>query len=394
MLISDVKSNLAAELHGGTLNRVRSIEMLFERSANTLLLRADPPDTIRVAALSNTVHDDVYNYSLPSDFKSLVDLFPQDEREGADIAGRRYAQRFDLTKAIKQKTVSIEGSEGNRVLRINWRSRKGVTLHTMNSLTANGTWSSVSGASNLSADTITKVSGSASIRFDLDSSGGGIQNTAMSAVNLTDHDEIADVFVWVYFPAISALTSLTAIWGNDLTANFWTSVAQTAQFDASAFKIGWNLVRFPWSTAAETGTVAPATVDSFRLTVASTGAIANVRVDNIIFSIGRAFDIKYYSRFLFQNAAGTFISRPTDDNDTVVLDSSAIQLFHLENLIAAAQQVEAEHSGFDIGWAKKELYGEDLRDRTGLYAKYRKENPSQAVKAVEFYGSLPARGRW
>ena len=143
MNIQDIKSNLSASLHGGSLNKVRNVEMLLERSANTLLSEIDPIDTVRIAPLSSTIYDDVYNYALPSDFKKIIDLYPQDDRTGLDKSGRRLAEKFDLTKSLTEKTISIEGSEGSKILRVNWHSRQGKTLHQMNSLTDNGTWSAV-----------------------------------------------------------------------------------------------------------------------------------------------------------------------------------------------------------------------------------------------------------
>ena len=386
MQISDLKNGLSGMLHGGTLNRVRSIDLALERAANTLLLKIDPLDTIRLTALTNTVHDDIYDYPLPSDFKKIIDLYPQADRASHDISVRRYSQRFDLTKGIKGKTISIEASEGSKNLRVNWRSRGGKTLHQMNDYDDNGTWTAVGSATGIEQDTITKRSGSGSVRFDLVATADGIQNTTMSVVDMTDEDEVADIYVWIYFPIITNLTSVQAVWGNDLTAKYWTSVVQTAQADGSAFKTGWNLFKFPWGTATETGTVAPATIDSFKLIFNTAGVIINIRVDNIIFSIGKAFDIKYYSKFLLKNSSGTWITRTTSDNDTIVLDNDAIQLYQLESLIACAQQVEGEDSTFDLNFAKGEL---DI-----LYRKYLRENPSQAVKIVENYGGTPSRGRW
>lgn len=384
--VGDVKDNLSAMLHVGSLNKVRNVEMAMERAANTMLQKIDPVDTEKTAALANLVHDDVYNYALPSDFKKIIDLYPQANRGSDDTAARRPAEKFDLTRYLTNRTVSIEANNGSKFLRINWQERSPKVLNACNSLTANGTWSAVATASGLQADTITKYSGNASLRFDLAATGDGIQNTDMTAVDLTDEDEVADVFVWLYFGSIANLTSVTAIWGNDLTANYWTGVAQTTQADGTAFQTGWNLLKFPWSTATETGTVAPATIDAFKLTVAATGAISDIRVDNILFSIGRAFDLKYYTKYLFKNTAGTWISRPTSDLDTVILDNDAIQIYLLECLIAMAHQIEGENSGFDITWAKGEL--------EVLYGKYKREYPSQAKKEVSYYGSNPARGRW
>lgn len=386
MTISDVKDNLSAELHGSTLNKVRNIEMLLERAANNLLSHIDPIDTMRDAALSQLIHDDVYNYSLPSDYKDIIDLYPQDNRNAHDDSTRIFAGIFDLQKALRQKKVSIEGSEGSKIMRVNWRSRGGKTLHNMNSVTANGIWAAVGTASGIAANTIFKKSGSASIEFDLAASGDGISNTGMSAIDLTDEDEVADVFVWVYFGTITNLTSISARWGNDITANYWASTAQTTQADGTAFKAGWNLIKFSWSAATETGSVDPSVVDSFRLTVASTGAIANVRVDNIIFSIGRNFDIKYYSKFLLKNSAGTWITRTTSEDDTVVLDNDAINLYHMEILKTAAHQLEGSDSAFDLKFTEGELIK--------LYQDYNARYPSMAKKAVSSYGSSPGRGRW
>src|SRR3990167_6395968 len=96
MTVTQIKENLSAMLHGGTLNKVRNIESLFERAANTLLSKIDPVDTQRIAPLASTIHDDIYNYALPSDYKNIIDLYPQSNRNTLDSASRRLAERFDL----------------------------------------------------------------------------------------------------------------------------------------------------------------------------------------------------------------------------------------------------------------------------------------------------------
>lgn len=366
--------------HSGTLNKVRNTEALFERVASKFLAKCKPVETIRLAALSGVVHDDVYNYALPTDYNALIDLIPQDNKNQWDVFYRNAAGKFDLGKATKNKTVSIEGSEGSKIIRINWRSRQGKVLNSMNSVTANGTWGAVGTASGIQADTIFKKSGSASIQFDSAASGDGIQNTTMTAVDLTDEDEVSDIFVWVYLPAITALTSISGVWGNDLATNYWTSTAQTTQADGTAFKVGWNLIKFSWASATETGTVAPATIDAFKITFATTGAIANIRVDNIIFSIGRNFDIKYYSKFLYKTAAGVYESRPASDDDYVTIDNDSLPIYLFELLKDMAHQVEGTDSAFDIEYARQELLE--------LYPAFRSEYPDQRKKQVSSYGSI------
>ena len=398
MNIGESKDNLSGLLHGADVDDLESWALLYERTANNLLTNITPIDTQRTVPLVQAVHDDIYNYPLPSDFRELVDLYPQDNRESFDTAIRRSSRIFDLRKAIHDKEVAIEGSEGTKFIRINWKGRQASTLHNMDSVTANGTWSVVGTATGLQANSIFKMTGSASIEFDAVVDGDGIQNSDMTAVDMTDEDEVADVYVWMYFGAVSALTSVSAIWGNDLTTNFWTAVAQTTQADGTAFKVGWNLLRFPWSTASQTGTVDPATIDSFKLTIDRTAQIDNIRVDNIIFSIGRNFDIKYNSKFLFKNSAGVWISKPTDDTDTINLDNDAINIFQYELLKEAAFEIESSNSGGDIEFANLKLHGDssssDPKMRIGLYGKYARDYPDQMKKVIGSYGGKPSRGRW
>lgn len=372
--------------HGGTLNKIRNIEALFERAAGVYLLKCHPLDVVRKTMLAQLIHDDEYNYSLPYDFGVLIDLIPEDHRDNWDATFRQDASHFDLEKAIRQKTVSIEGSEGTKIIRINWRTRRGKVLNTMDSLNGNGTWTGVGGATNVILDTIYKVSGNGSIRFDLVTTGDGIQNSSMSQLDLTTESGVAHVFIPMYFP--TAPTSVTAIWGNDLTTNFWTSAAVTAQADGTALTTGWNYLKFPWSSAIQSGTVDPSKVDSFEIKVASPVAIPKIRVDNIIFSIGRPFDMKYYSKYLFKSAStGIWISRPASDNDLTMVDNDTIAQFLFECLQEMAQQMEGTDGAFDIGFARQRLME--------IYPAYKGLYPPMNKKPTQRYGSRkPGRCRW
>ena len=272
-------------------------------------------------------------------------------------------------------------------MNINWKENNAKTFHNMNSLTTGGTIAVVAGATNLVRDLLIKWSGSASVRFNVAATGDGIQSTNVTTLDLTTWDEVADVIVAVYVPSVTNLTSLTFIWGNDLTTNYWTSVAQTAQADGSAFQNGWNIIKFPWSTATETGTVAPATIDSFRITFTVAAAITAIRVDNILFSLGTSFFIKYYTKYGFKNAAGTYIQRPTVDTDTVLYDDTSELIYIYELAKTSAQQIEGGDSVFDINFINGEL-GDPLLG-TGLYGRFLSEHPAQSKKAATFWSRGP-----
>lgn len=389
--------------HSGTLNRVRNFEQMCERAAMTMLTKVKPLELMYVAELPQAVHDQVYDYSLQSYFGSLIDIYPVDDRNSLDDASRIYAETFDRRKGIDQNKISIEAKQGLKFARIDWPVNAPTVINTMDSLTANGTWSGVGTAANLKLDTLRKISGSGSIEFDLLASGDGIKNSTMTQLDLTSLDGEGAFFAWVYLSSPTNITSISLRWGNDLTLRFWTSSAQTTQADGSAFVAGWNLVKFLWANATETGVVDDTKIDSVQLTLATTGALSHIRVDNIVVSLGRYFDIKAYSKYLFQDTSGNWESQPTvdSDDDTVVLDADAYQIFLMELLIAMAQQVEGADSEFDIGFAEKALYGDPqsptTKGRVGLYRLYEGDQPDQRKKvSAGFYSNSGnvSRGRW
>lgn len=393
MTIAEVKNHLAAMLHGSTLSKVRNFEYALERATMNLLANIKPVDSERETALTSLIYDDIYNYPLPADFGWIIDLRPQGIRTSQEQSARRYAEPFDLQKALAQKTISIEGSEGTKFIRINWRTRAPITIDGMNSLTANGAWAAVGTASGLKLQTLYKITGNSSVEFDLTVTGDGVSFIKTAAIDLADEDEAADMFWWVRIPttaALANLNSMTGRWGNDLTANYWQSVAQTTQADGSAFKVGWNLIKFPWSTATETGTVAPATMDAFRIVFDIDAAISNMQVDSAVFAIGRDFDLKYYSAYGFKNTSGTYLQRPTSDEDSVIFSGTAFEIFLEEARKECAAQMEGEDSSFDLRFANERLWGGanyDPYSRIGLYAKYRAEYPSQTKKPIRSWAN-------
>lgn len=389
--------------HSGTLNRVRNFEQMCERAAMTMLTKVKPLELMYVAELPQAVHDQVYDYSLQSYFGSLIDIYPVDDRNSLDDASRIYAETFDRRKGIDQNKISIEAKQGLKFARIDWPVNAPTVINTMDSLTANGTWSGVGTAANLKLDTLRKISGSGSIEFDLLASGDGIKNSTMTQLDLTSLDGEGAFFAWVYLSSPTNITSISLRWGNDLTLRFWTSSAQTTQADGSAFVAGWNLVKFLWANATETGVVDDTKIDSVQLTLATTGALSHIRVDNIVVSLGRYFDVKAYSKYLFQDTSGNWESQPTvgSDDDMVVLDADAYQIFLMELLIAMAQQVEGADSEFDIQFAEKALYGDPqsptTKGRVGLYRLYEGDQPDQRKKvSAGFYSNSGnvSRGRW
>ena len=386
--IQEIENSLTGMLHGASLKKVRNKYHVYKRVADIVLARLDPIETVREQQLDQIVHDDLTRYSLPSDYKKIIGLAPQDDRQSSDRARRRYLEGFEAELAFRNKEIAIEAGEGTKFLRINWKSSSAKTLHTMNSLTDDGDITVEGTASGLRINEQYKLSGSASIEVDLAATDDGIYVLNKDTnVDLEDWDELADFIVPVYFGAVTNFNSASFVFGNDLTSAFWTCLVETKQSDGTAVKVGWNYFLFNWVGATETGTVDPALIDSFKITFHIDAAIADVRIDNIRVSLGRFFDLKYYSQYGFLNTAGIWLSLPTSVDDSVIFTGTSLQIFQMECLKAMAQQIEGSHSAFDMAFAENELSGiastpYGLKAKTGLYQIYRAEHPSESIKQI------------
>ena len=204
----------------------------------------------------------------------------------------------------------------------------------------------------------------------------------MTAVNLSSYDEQGSIFMWVFVPDTFTLTSLTNFilrWGND-SSNYWSKTVTTAN-DGLAFKAGWNLLRFDWSSATETGTVAPATIDYLHFTITKSGAQAadtDWRIDEIIFKKGAPYEVVYYSKYGWQTSAGAYIEESTTTTDLLVADTDEVEIIANKAAEYASQELK-EYA--EVPYFKKE-YEESKRE-------YEKDNPSEALKKASSYGPLP-----
>ena len=385
--IADVKSDLEGILHSTDVSKVKNPYNLYWRAARNLLMRIDPPETIRIAQISEVVHPDIHDYAIASDTKGnkIIDIRPQVGRTKADSFSQRLSREFDKYK--REGTFHVRNDGSTKTLRLVASVGSAVTLHGMDSLTANGTWAAGGNASNLTLDELEYVHGSGCLNFELAASGsvGYIEISDMDDVDLSDYDEIGALFVNVYIPDPDIITNFILRWGND-SSNYWSATV-TSPHDQSSFKTGWQLLRFEWNGATETGTVAPATVDYLRLSVTYDGtAETDVRADKISCSKGEIYELEYYSEFLFQSSGGTWMAKPTAETDIVNLDEDGYNLFLFECGMAACQQMQGADAKADLKFCKEQLGLDDMGNIIGgLYLKYITDHPPQARRPRSTY---------
>lgn len=391
--IANLKDDLTGMMHGGSANKIKNFYSLCSRAGRNVLSRIDPLGTRRTAIISNAIHSDIYRYTAPVDLKGkkIIDMRPQMNRGVSDHFSGRSAVEFDMRKSLESGKTKFHVSmdTGDKIL---WISKainpEPTKIHDMDSLTADGAWTAGGQASNLTVDTLNYVSGSGALRFDIGTAGTDayLENTTLGGIDLSSSEDEGEIFARVYIPDTTNLSQMYFRMGDDLTTNYW-DMTTNSPHDRTTWRVGWQIVRFSWSGATQTGTPASSSINAlkigFTFSGALTTAIAGFRVDRISCSKGKIYELDYYSEYLFKTSAGVWQASTTSDDDIVNLDGDAYQIYVTEVGILAAHQMQGEDSSFDITFLQNELYGN--ADRLGLYKEYAKKYPSEAIKEQDTY---------
>ena len=377
--IADFQTRIESKIHANDITQVNDIYGLFLEAAGNVLTAADPRETKRTTTITNAIYDQVYNYVLPADLKDdcVIDIRPQTQRSAIDSLGQTSSRAFDRFR----EGFSVEDNSGVRTIRIAEQTLlAGATLNECDSLTSNGTWATGGNATDLAADSLNRISGSASLKFNISASGSTayIENSTMTAVDLEDYVNVGALFVWVYIPSTTIITSVALRWGSD-SSNYYSRTVTAAQ-DNTSFITGWNLLRFDWDGSTETGTVVDTAIDYMRVTFAYDGTTVNsCRVDSIVARIGSVYEIVYYSKYLFKTSAGVWIEKPTTTTDIVNLDTGSYNLLLYEMAFLVSQELQKKDGSFDVSFWEKE--------RNKIFAQYKMRNKSQAIKRQQPYYS-------
>lgn len=384
--ILDVKNAIARKLHGVTANQITDFYGLCFDAAIKVLQDVDPEETRRTVPLATPLYgQESYDYACPSDLKGnrLIDLKPQANRSIFDVPYQQFSQDFDRLKAqvFLGSRISVSWDTFVKSLRISLPPKSNVLLNQDSTPTANGTWAVGGGASGLETDSLYFVNSPSSLKYSLNGT-GYLENSTMTALDLTNFLNQGVAFVWTYAQGSNLPTSYNLRWGS--SASNYYSVTVTSQFDGTAFVNGWNLLGFSWQGASVTGTPTVSAINYARFTTTITGVATPVRLNAITFSLGQIYDIEYYSKFLFRDSLGAFKEKPTVDTDLINLDTDALGVYN--NCIAylAAQQQQGQDSSFDMGFFQGEYEKSVLE--------YNRKYPSQTQKVGTPYYQVKSSG--
>ncbi len=388
--IQDAKGELEAMLHGVTLNQINNINGVFNRAGRQLLLDIDPQETKRIEQ-TDIIYDSVYDYSAPSDLKGnkIIDIRPQVNRQLKDLLVQRFGQQFDLDKEFtRQSMCSVRFDQSKKSLRIevNMRSTS-VQMNAIDSVNSNGTWTGASGATNLQQDTINFADGAGALRFDVSAGSVApyIENSTMSAVDLTNYQNTSSLFLWVFMPTATDVSSANLRFGSS-SSDYWTISASTTH-QGNSFNNGWNLIRFDWlNTTTQVGSPSVNLINYVRITLNTNGnAQTAMRVNALYDRIGLVFDIEYYSKFIFSDSSGNFKETTDNEEDTINLDTDSYNLFLWILAREAAYQQHSQNANFDISFYENNY--------SKAKEKYTKQYPSEVQKTQSTYYQTPER-RW
>lgn len=368
----------------GKFAQVQDQQVVANNAVREVLSDIDLRSAKRSAALSPNMFENVFDYAAPSDLKAerIIDIRRQVNRPSYERFILVDDAEFDRKKYVSNYRIAVRNENFATVLRIDGLPNGARALiNECDSTTSNGTWAASGDATNITSDSLNYVSGSGAINFDTNTGATTaiIQNSTMSQVDLTNFSETSSVFAWVYIPAISGLSNFILRWGNDST-HYWSRTVTTNN-EGTAFHVGFNLIRFDWAGATQTGTVTPTTFDYLHLTVTKTGGMAAAtdwRLDSVFVARGSIYDVVYYTKYGWQSSTGTYLEESSATTDLVLADTDEIALI---------AEKGAELSALEL------LDYDDAKIHATKYATmkmdYEARNPSSALRKHNSYSTGP-----
>jgi len=385
--IQNLKADLQGVLHGTTVNQISGLDNLINRSARQLLLEIDPQETKRTVEFVNPIFNGVYDYPIAADVKGnrLIDIRPQVNRIPRDVWSQAYNQAFDVTKQniyTMANMFTINFNTGIKTIRIDAPFLNPPTIiNTGDNLTSNGTWATTGTASGLSVNNTNYPSGQGSLEFDITIGTGGLNNSTMSAIDISADLNQASLFSWVYVPIGANLTSVELQWGSD-NANYYTRTVTVNQ-QGTAFVNGWNLCQFIWSSATVIGAPVATAIDYVAVNLIVTANMTGCKFNLVESVLGSILEYEYYSKYMFRDAStGAFLETVTDNSNLINLDTETFNLlFNLVAMNAIQQQQGLDATFYDGNYFKENYYN-------GV-ARYKALYKSEAQKPQSTYYRTP-----
>lgn len=374
--LGQLKDSLAGLLTGTNLDNVVGINRAIERAAAITFTKADVPEASGREPI--ILYSGVFDYETPETIfgTALVDLRPQGvDRWYSDEPTKRPIVQFDRQKNLLPygTEVAFEYKDGVGIMRVS--SPYPMQRAIIDTMTETAGWTAAGSASGLAQDSVVYYSAPASLRFTLTGSSTGTLTKAVQQQNLSVYQGVGVVFLAVYAPDVTNLTSISIKLGSSAAA--YTEVTETEGFLGAWIANDWLLVAFDLAGATDTGTPDYTAIDYFQVSIAHTGTITNFRVGGVWVSYPSPHEVLYQSNAIFKASGQAPSTTITDDNDEIILNDAAYVIFEHESAIAIANQDTSTDS------AQIQKFRTTVDDpKEGLYNHYRGNNPSQQLRQI------------
>jgi len=379
-----LKNDLQGALHGTTLNQITNLDGLIDRSGRTLLADVDPQETKRTLEFVAPIYETVFDYPIATDVKGnkIIDIFPQVQRLPRDIWSQAYNQAFDIAKQnvfASANMFTMNFNTGLKSVRINAPYLNApIVVNQIEALGTNGTWAAGGTATDLAVNNTNYVQGSGSLQFNSTTGAAYLENSTMSAQDLSNVENQASFFVWVYVPTGASLTSVELRVGSSST-DYWSKTVTLNQ-EGNSWVNGWNQCQFIWSEMSSTGTPDSTEVDYARITLNTTATLTGNLLNGLDCILGTVLSYSYYSKYLFRDSTtGAFQENVTDDSNIINLDTDSYNLLFAQLVYLAAQQQQGRDATYDSSFFKGE-YDKALARYMALY-----KSEVQKPQSVYYY---------
>lgn len=403
--VSQLLSDLNRRISPSTTDQSRDIFGVINEGARRLLGQIKPQELSRRVIVENALYDQVNRFHCPDDLdqKNVMQFYRLKGNVEVDSFYYPMRQttnrRFDQQRTYDRNLFTIEWQSGAKFLKISDQSSfvrnndfngngfdqtnntGGLTINTCDGVTVNGLWSVFGNVVNLTTDNLTYVAGSGSLRFDINTSSntGGILNTTITPVDLTQFLVKGKIFTWLDIPNLNQIQTVTLdLFSNpaNLTTDYY-SMTVTSPHDTPTFQLGQNQMGFifdPSSGMQVIGFPDPANIAAIRVTFVTNGTLSmnSIRLDNIVARFGRVFGVQYISKYIFEEASsGIWKEEATNASDLIHLDFGAYELLLNECAVTLGQEVLTDTGIGRKGFVSGKL-GEMRRDLDDKYYQYRK----------------------
>lgn len=394
--LAKFKSDITSKMKGTSLRQVGDFYATAAGAMARMMARVDLQESIRTVTMTTPFFDNINDYALVSDFKRMIDIRPQVNRQtqlGLSIYSETQPRQF-LTR-LDPNSFSIRYNSGVRTLRAQQLPQGNVVqLDSFDSSTANGLWVASGDASGLYTEVLNYVEGNGALGMNLSGVTGSsvITNSTAAIADLSAYlyEDSSTLFVWIPIGKSAYFTNFKLRRGSSASA--YKEVTVTTKYDGTAFVDGWNMLRFDWANASTTGSP-DNTLNTYRRLLMTTTigqAINGVLVDNWTNALGQLSEIEYYSECGFRTAGGTWIYEPTLDTDLINVGPAAYEILKAEMMVDITQEIRTGTvRNQELGDWRMMLNGQPpnryIKDPQyrGLYADYMNKFPSTAIVTAQ-----------